>query len=56
MTSDIEHCEKMIAEQKRRAVEASSPEAAESHHQLIMLYKAQHRVLRNRVPVQTTPR
>jgi hypothetical protein len=41
MSADIEHCERMIVEEQRRAKAAPSREAAEMHSQMVMLYTAQ---------------
>ncbi|WP_211151141.1 hypothetical protein [Novosphingobium sp. HR1a] len=49
MTSDIDHCEEMIAHEEQLASAAPSSEAAESHRQLAMLYRIQCKVLRNKL-------
>ncbi|WP_232491810.1 hypothetical protein [Novosphingobium kaempferiae] len=45
MDTEIQHCGRMIEVEERRAAEAPTSEAAESHHQLAMLYKAQLNLL-----------
>lgn len=49
MISDIQHCRDMVAREERRALEAPTPEAAESHRQMAMLYTAQCRLLQGRL-------
>lgn len=48
MMADIEHCERMIARENQLAEQAPTPEAAESHLQLSMLYRIQLYVLQCR--------
>lgn len=48
MDADIEHCQRMIAHENALADQAPSPEAAESHLQLAMLYRTQLYVLQCR--------
>lgn len=45
MNADIEHCQRMIAHENQLAEQAPTPEAAESHLQLAMLYRIQLYVL-----------
>jgi hypothetical protein len=49
MESDVRHCSRRIAEEERLAAETGSPEVAEKHLQLAMLYKAQLQVLELRL-------
>jgi hypothetical protein len=46
---DLRHCATMYCAQRRIAQAAPTPEAAEAHHQMAMLYKAQFRLLRSRI-------
>ncbi|MBW8752611.1 MAG: hypothetical protein JF595_00430 [Sphingomonadales bacterium] len=46
MDSDIEHCLDRIAAEESLAHRAASDEAADVHHQVVMLYKAQLTALR----------
>ena len=41
MDRDVEHCIEMIDREEQRAAAALSSEAAEMHHQMVMLYRAQ---------------
>lgn len=55
MMSDIRHCELMVQREERRAAEAPTPEAAESHLQLAMLYRTQCKILQDRFQGGETP-
>ena len=46
MEAEIEHCARMIAQEAKLAGEAPSPETAEVHRQLLMLYGAQLKLLK----------
>lgn len=48
--SDIDHCLSRIAEEERLAEKAPSGEAAQPHLQLVMLYRAQLKMLLRRQP------
>lgn len=45
MSDKADHCRARIAMEEKLASEASSPEAAESHWQLAMLYRVQLNLL-----------
>jgi hypothetical protein len=49
MESDIRHCANMLCRERALARSAPSAEIAELHLQLIMLYKAQFKLLRRRM-------
>jgi len=49
MDTDARHCAMMFLEERRLAHAASFPEAAETHHQMAMLYKAQFKLLRSKL-------
>lgn len=49
MESDIRHCANMLCRERALARTAPSAEIAELHLQLIMLYKAQFKLLRRRM-------
>lgn len=55
MVSDIRHCELMVQREEQRAAEAPTPEAAESHLQLAMLYRTQCKILRDRFQDEGPP-
>lgn len=48
MEADIDYCTRMVAQEEKLAGDAPSPEAAEVHQQMLMLYRAQLTVLRGR--------
>jgi hypothetical protein len=56
MESDIRHCANMLCRERALARTAPSTETAELHHQLIMLYKAQFKLLRRRMRFRQGPR
>jgi hypothetical protein len=49
METELRHCARMMCRERGLARAAPSPEVAQVHLQLIMLYKAQYRVLKRRL-------
>lgn len=49
MEAEIAYCTRMMAEEERLVVQSPSPEAAEVHHQMLMLYRAQLKLLERRL-------
>lgn len=51
MNADMKHCIMMIEAEEQRARAAPTDEAAEMHHQMVMLYRAQLNRLCRRSPI-----
>lgn len=51
MEAEVDFCTRMVAEEEKLAGDAPSPEAAEIHHQMLMLYRAQLKLLQRKLRV-----